>query len=218
MNNVTRTDIPEVDWGSLDPLRGWQRMTAWARGVARALAPAWDDLQGPATIGANVTALTLRQYRGGIARVRCLSYNTAQPVTYTFQMRHKWVRRTRVFPHIHLIPLANGSGVLAYTVQYEWSGQGQELPATWVSASVRRAVTAADRYREQIFDLVEGGVQPPEWAGPSSTLWVVFQVDTTNTTYSTLDGSSAANVALVDVDAHCMSSARLGTVNPYGDV
>lgn len=180
---------------------------------------AWDDQQGSASQALQgASALTLDVYRDTPARIQCMRHDQNDDVTFWYQYTHRWAKND-VRPHIHLKPLANGSGNVRITGIYAWTTKGLPLPALsgWTPFTIDVPITAADLYGEVIASL--GAITPPLLARIESA-WLVFQFQRAGTdpndtyTASKDHGLAAANIGLMGADVHFLVE-KLGTKDPF---
>lgn len=177
----------------------------------------WDDVAPSVLSGKNTAALVQEAYRDTPAQMLFFQHNTNEDITLVFQMPHRWRRDTKVFPHLHWVPMVNPATteVVHFDGYWAWSEIGGELPALtgWTSFSVTVNVGTSDAFKQKITELVPAGVTPPTGAKESTCLVVYLRRNTgTSDTYTTskASGTAQANVCLVSVDAHYQSD-KMGT-------
>lgn len=175
----------------------------------------WEDLTGSIEQATGNAALTEETYRDTPFRSKFLRHDQADELSFTYQMTHQW-NRTGVRPHIHVEPMAAGSGSLVLTGHYAWAITGEAIPAfaNWTPFTMTKAFTAADQYKPAIIAF-DAEIIPPESAGPSAMLMIHVKRDTALDTYETSKPTSpgqtaAANVRIVSFDTH-VRRALLGT-------
>lgn len=179
----------------------------------------WNDVQGTIEQGTGPTALAYEAYRDTPWKCYHWQHNQADELHYTYQMTHSW-NRGSVKPHLHVIPLASGSGVFAISGTMAWVGVSGTLgaAASWTSFHVTRSFTPADQYQHLIVSL--GTVAPRSGAHSSDVLCVYMKrnsgVTDTYTTNKTGGGTAQANVALLSSDVHYQATT-LGSVAEIGD-
>lgn len=181
---------------------------------------AWDDQPGTilhALQGA--TALTIDSFRDTPAYIACLRHDLNPDVTFWFQLSHRW-NRSQVQPHIHLLPLANGTGNVRIVGHYAWATRGLPLPAFagWTSFTKDTSITPADLYNEVVVSV--GLIDVPTIAQRESAFFV-FRftrpgADPADTYAAVKDhGVPAANLGLMGCDVHFVAE-KLGTTTPFG--
>ena len=178
----------------------------------------WNDIQGPVQEGTGASALTIEAYRDTPFRMYFTQHNQADQLHFTYQMSHDW-DGTAVKPHMHIIPMSSGSGLIHFAGQYAWvQVNGAALPAnaSWTPFTGSLSVTPADQYIERIISF--GEVQPLANPKASDILCIEVERVPATDTYETSKspGTAAANVAIVSVDCH-YRIGKLGTTNEFGE-
>lgn len=109
--------------------------------------------------------------------------------------------------HLHLIPMANGTGNVYLQIQYFWSNPGEVIPATtgWTTTYKTIPIAPTDLYMHALVGLLTN-VTPPNNEKASSILLVKITRLWTNIldTYTANKDhwSPAANIAVMYLDAH----------------
>lgn len=180
----------------------------------------WDDLYAFLDNGTGPAQLTYEGYRDTGFYMRFFRHNQDDAIFMRYQMPHGWDPTTSVAPHMHLIPMASGSGVVEFNYVYSWTRVNTgTLPAAsgWISGSVSASYTPSDQYMQKI--LAFGMISPPSGAHESAVL--VFKVErlgatNPNDTYQTGKdhGTAAANVGVLFFDLH-YQKIKAGTVSQY---
>lgn len=177
----------------------------------------WDDLYAFIDQGVGPAALTYEAYRDTGFFMRFFRHNQADNIFMTYQLPHQWDPSTAVRPHMHLIPMASGSGVVSMLYAYAWCNERDVLPGAsgWTSGSVTASYTPAHQYTHQTLSF--GTVVPPSGAFESCVL--VFKVErdaSVADTYSTnkTGGTGAANVGVLFFDLH-YQKIKAGTISEF---
>ncbi len=180
----------------------------------------WDDLIAFIDQGTGPAALTYEGYRDTGYFMRFFRHNQDDNIFMTYQMPHTWDNTTSIRPHMHLIPMASGSGDVKMDYVYSWSIVGSgTLPAAagWISGSVTASYTPADQYVQRVMSF--GTIVPPANAGDSSIL--VFKVERPGSsdaadTYQTnkTGGTTSANVGVLFFDLH-YQKIKAGSVTEH---
>jgi len=169
----------------------------------------WDDLQGTIAEGDNTGALTWEVYRDTPFKMAFFHYLQDDKLSYVWQLPHRWKQGTKVYPHLHCIPMSAPASPqdLYFTIKYYWCITGSAVPgvASWTDAApVTHTIAAADQFKLLIIGM--GGITPPALAKESSIL--LYQLTRVGTsaldTYTTnkTGGTVQANLALVSSDLH----------------
>jgi hypothetical protein len=176
----------------------------------------WTDLYAYIDEGTGPAALTYEGYRDTGFFMRFFRHNQDDNIFMRYQMPHGWDTTTDVHPHMHLIPMASGSGVVKMNYAYTWVlvNTGSFPGASgWVSGSVTATYTPSEQYMQKILDF--GQISPPANAHESAVL--VFKVerpgasDASDTYQTSKDhGTTAANVGVMFFDLHYQQS-KAGT-------
>src|SRR3990172_8057356 len=145
----------------------------------------WNDLQGAATEGNNVAALTVEAYRDTPFVMSFFRSNQDDSLSFVYQMSHAWQPGTVVRPHIHVIPMADP--VVAQNVyiigQYAWGSSTRVLPAnaSWTPFTITFAINPGDAFKVKVIDTTNAtGITPPADIEESDILCVYFQRNGTN--------------------------------------
>jgi hypothetical protein len=166
----------------------------------------WTDVTVDAQTGdRNQTQVTVENYRDTEQVKSFFRYDRDSTLSFDFQMPHMWAE-TDVKLHVHLIPMANGSGDAYFTGRTSFSGQGDELPAasSWTSFTKAFTYAPADQYKRNYDSLTT--VAAPALPGSSDILSVLVKREGTsgNDTYTTGKdhGTAAANLCVESMDVH----------------
>lgn len=180
----------------------------------------WTDLYAHIDEGTGPAALTYEAYRDTGFFMRFFRHNQDDNIFMSYQMPHSWNPTTAVHPHMHVVPMASGSGVVKMNYAYAWcSVNSGTLPAAvgWVSGSVTASYTPAHQYQQRVIDF--GTLNPP--AGASESIALVFKVERPGSsdaadTYSTNKDhqTTAANLGVLFFDLH-YQQIKAGTPTQY---
>lgn len=181
----------------------------------------WDDLSAVIAEGTGPAALTYEAYRDTGFFMRFFRHNQNDNIFMTYQMPHSWDPTTAVRPHMHMIPMASGSGIVNFNFAYSWlkvNSGTLGAGSTWITGSLTSSLTPSDQYMQKIasFDVIT----PP--SGAVESILLVFKVERSTTasdTYSTGKdhGTAAANVGILYFDLH-FQKIKAGTVIPFPEV
>jgi hypothetical protein len=184
--------------------------------------PQWNDLQGAVSQGQANLALAQDTYQDTQARYLFFSHNTADELTFRYQMSHTWVVGTDVRPHIHFIPMSApvSPQVAVFTGYYAWTQPNSDLvlPALsgWTTFRLEREISAADQYKERIVGL--DLITPPPEANDSAHLHVFWKNATSDGAYTYKTnkdhGVGTANILLLSFDTHIQND-DLGSVQEF---
>jgi hypothetical protein len=178
----------------------------------------WTDLYFDARTGdRNQAALTVEEYRDTPQLKGFVRHDRDNELHLDYQMPHEWAG-TAVNLHVHLIPMANGSGDAYFSGQYVVGGNGDELPAnaSWTPISAAITLTAAEQYKKQYRGIAT--LAAPASPGASDVYSVYLQREGLNVadTYTTNKdhGTGAANVCIESVDIH-YQRLLMGSEEPF---
>lgn len=179
----------------------------------------WDDLYAVIDEGTGQAALTYEAYRDTGFYMKFFRHSQDDNIFMRYQMTHQWDPTSAVQPHVHLIPMSSGSGVVKFDYAYSWCNVNGVLPSAsgWVSGSVSASYTPADQYKQKVIGF--GTLTPP--SGSHESAMLIFKVERpgssdTSDTYSTAKdhGTASANVAILFFDLHFQKS-KAGTKTPF---
>lgn len=180
----------------------------------------WTDLYAFIDNGTGPAQLTYEGYRDTGFFMRFFRSNQNDSIFMRYQMPHGWDPSTTVYPHMHMIPMASGSGVIKFNYAYSWTlVNNGTLPAAvgWTSGSVSSSFTPDHQYQQRIMSF--GAITAPSGSHESAVL--VFKVvrpgasDATDTYDTTKDhGTASANVGVLFFDLH-YQMIKAGTVTPF---
>jgi hypothetical protein len=178
----------------------------------------WDDLSAIINEGSGAAALTYESYRDTGFHMRFFRHNQDDNIFMTYQMPHMWNTSTSVYPHMHYIPVASGSGTLKFSYAYSWlmvNSGTLGAGSSWVTGSVSASLDASLQYMQKVISF--GQIVPPSNAVESCIL--VFKVERpgasdASDTYTTSKdhGTASANVAVLYFDLHYQKQ-KAGTVS-----
>lgn len=184
----------------------------------------WDDLVGVIHEGTGGSALTYQEYRDTGFFMRFFRHNQDDKLFVTYQMPHEW-NHGAVTPHMHVVPMASGSGNVRMDFVYTWTHVGGALSgsAGWTTGSIDTTYTPADQYQQKIIAL--GTVTPPAASSIDSAIFVVKMErnaaggDGGSDTYTTNKdhGTGAANLGLLSFDLHYQKE-KAGSVSQYPEI
>lgn len=169
----------------------------------------WKDLIGEFNIknisgGNNPTWATLFDNLQGLS----FSGSTMNQVWVDFHIPHDYALGTKVYPHIHFMPLSNNSGNVRWGIEYSIAkGHGQQsFPAT-TTIYVTQTVPANSRYKHFIIETDDNNAINSLNIEPDSFIRTRIFRDANNS----LDTHSAA-VNAWQCDLHYQAE-RIGTMN-----
>lgn len=184
----------------------------------------WGDL--PASVAVDTkgsVGLISEAYRDTGFFVKFFRSNQNDSVFMSFQMPHSWNPSTSVYPHIHVIPMSSGSGVVKMNYAYSWCLVNEALPAgrNWISGSVTASYTPSDQYVHRVISF--GSISPPANAVESAML--VFKIERpgmsdNEDTYQMSKGggtTAAANLAVLFFDLH-YQRIKAGSTSQYPEI
>lgn len=164
----------------------------------------WKDQLGNVAI-AKQSSMIDENYRDTGHIMLFFRHNTSGTLQFTTQINHDWDVGTEIRVHIHVIPMANGSGNVYFTYKYTCAGHGALFPAnaSWGSGNVTAPILAADQYKHKIISLFS---YTPVNPTNSSILLLQITRDISNPadTYETNKdhGTIQANLAALYTDIH----------------
>lgn len=171
----------------------------------------WDDQQGDISEGDGGNALTYEEFRDTPWKIFCMRHDQNDELHFRFQFSHTWKYNTAVFPHLHMLPLADPSSTeIAYFDAYHtWSRPDystEPVPSIseWTWTKVQISIEPGDAYVQKIVSF--GSITPPSWARESSILLLFIRrlgtdpVDTYDTSKD--HGLNQANIGLLSADIH----------------
>lgn len=157
---------------------------------------------------------TTEAYRDTGFIMNFLRHNQSDYFQQKIQMTHqKKLGANMNDYHLHIIPMANGSGDFCVDVQYCWVDIWWEFPAissridAW---TITIPLVAADQYKHKLVTLLTD-VTPPASESVSSIFLVKITRNPAQDTYQTNKDhwTGSANVAVLYADAH-VPSERFG--------
>lgn len=180
----------------------------------------WDDLQGTVhgNTGTGNADLTYEGYRDTDFNMYFFRHNQDDQINVIYQMTHTWDPTTQIWPHMHIIPMSNASGVIYFQYSYAWVPRGSILSANsgWTTGNVSVSVIPTDQYKHITVGF--GNITPPVNAGPSTMfLFKMKRLGTSpSDTYDTnkTDGTGSANVGVLYTDLHFQKN-KAGTDTQY---
>ena len=178
----------------------------------------WDDLYAHIDTGTGPAALTYEAYRDTGFFMRFFRHNQDDSIFMTYQMSHQWDPSTAVRPHMHYLPMANGSGVLKFNYVYAWINTNTVLPAAsgWTSGSVTASLDASSQYSHKVLGF--GTITPTSQLESSVLVLKVERPgasDAADTYQTSKDhGTATANVGVLFFDLH-YQKIKAGTVTPF---
>jgi hypothetical protein len=167
----------------------------------------WTDKTYPGTAGqTTITDLTLEDYRDtGQVQAFC-SHNQDNRVSVDFQMPHYWAG-TDVMLHVHVKPMASGTGDAIWVGSYFFGSVGEAVPAAsgWTAIGpVTQSIAPSDQYVREIVSLAT--CTAPSTPGHSDILscWFERQGSSASDTYTASKdhGTAAANICIEAYDIH----------------
>lgn len=185
----------------------------------------WDDQQGDISQGAGQAAsLSYDTFRNTPWRVYCMRHDINPEMHFVYQMDHSWRYDLPVFPHLHVLPLADpaSSEDAYFEYSYVWTRPNyasNPIPVLsgWTSSTLTITVDPGDVFVQKIVSL--GEVTPPSWARESSVfiLYIKRAGTNGNDTYDTNKGFgsvAAANLGLLSADIHFRKD-KVGTITQF---
>lgn len=169
----------------------------------------WKDLVGEFNIknisgGNNPTWSTFFDNIQGLT----FSSNTMNQVWVDFHIPHDYAMGTKVYPHIHFMPLTNASGNVRWGIEYSVAkGHGQQaFPAT-TTIYVNQYVPANSRYKHFIIETDDANAIPATNIEPDSFIRTRIFRDANNS-----GDTFNATVNAWQCDIHYQAE-RIGTMN-----
>lgn len=181
----------------------------------------WDDLYAHIDEGTGPAQLTYEAYRDTGFYMRFFRYNQDDSIFMTYQMPHAWDPTTDIYPHMHYLPMASGSGVLEFNYAYAWINVNTVLPGAsgWTSGSISASLDPSMQYKQKVMGF--GPITPS--AGQHESSILVFKVerrgqsDLTDTYETSKDhGTASANVGVLFFDIH-YQKIKAGTTTQFPD-
>jgi len=181
----------------------------------------WDDLQGTihGNQGTGQSGLTYEEYRDTGFSIDFFRHDQSDTLNMAFQMPHTWDTTTSVWPHMHVLPMASGSGNVYFEYSYTWISRNDVAPlsSSWTVGYSTTAFTPEDQFKHKIVSFVSDGLPPPVNAGASTILFIRMTRlgDNSNDTYTTnkIGGgglTAQANLGVIAADLH-YQKIRAGT-------
>lgn len=169
----------------------------------------WKDLSGEFTVrnlsgGNNPTWGTIFDNLQGLV----FSASTMNQVWVDFHINHDIALGTKVYPHIHWIPLTNASGTVRWGIEYSVAkGHGQQVFHPSVTVYVNHSIPANSFKKHFVSEVSEADAIPPTNIEPDSFVKVRVFRDANNA-LDTYPGEVHAWFA----DLHYQAE-RIGTMN-----
>jgi hypothetical protein len=171
----------------------------------------WDDMLGDISQGVGGAALTYEVFSNTPWNLYCMRHDQNDTLSMRFQFSHKWRPGTDVYPHIHVLPLADpiSTEQVYFDGYYVWTtseNPSNPVPALsgWTRVTKYLAVDPGDINVQRLVDL--GPITPPSWAKESAILLFYIRRSGTSLgdTYTTskADGTASANLGLLYFDIH----------------
>ena len=63
-----------------------------------------------------------------------------EAMSFTVQLPHNWKEGTTIYPHIHWVPRASGSGNIQWNLDYSWADLDETTPATFPAITTSSVV------------------------------------------------------------------------------
>lgn len=169
----------------------------------------WKDLSGEFTVrnlsgGNNPTWGTIFDNLQGLV----FSASTMNQVWVNFHINHDIALGTKVYPHIHWLPLTNASGTVRWGIEYSVAkGHGQQVFHPSVTVYVNHTIPANSFKKHFVSEVSEADAIPPTNIEPDSFVKVRVFRDAKNA-LDTYPGEVHAWFA----DLHYQAE-RIGTMN-----
>lgn len=181
----------------------------------------WDDLQGVVhgAQGTGKLELTYESYRDTGFNLYFWRHGQDDQVNLAFQMPHSWNRK-EINPHMHVIPMAAGSGSVYFEYEYTWSNVNDILGplSTWSTGSLEVFFDSTDQYQQKIIAIPDSGFVFDNPKPSSIFLMRIQRVGTDpKDTYDTGKdhGTANANLAILYFDTH-YKKYKNGTLKEFG--
>lgn len=166
----------------------------------------WDDEKAEIAEGTGPAALTYEAYQDTGFFMHFFRHNQDDSIFTKYQMSHQWDPTTSVYPHIHFVPMASGTGNIRFSYAYTWSQPFGLFSSSigWISGTLDVPVSASQQYLQLVANF--GEVLPLSGARESDVL--IFKVersgnDAADTYTASKDhGTAAANVGILFFDTH----------------
>lgn len=178
----------------------------------------WNDLYAQINEATGNAALTYEEYRDTNLFLKFFRHNQDDKISMTYQMSHEW-DATGVYPHMHWVPMASGSGNAIFEYSYSWwSVSGTLGPvSSWTKGYVTASIDPSMQYKHFVTNF-GGEITPPVGAKESSFLvFTVSRLGSTSNddTYqaSKDHGTNSANIGIIYFDLH-YRRGKSGTKNP----
>lgn len=176
----------------------------------------WLQTRAITTQGTGSSQLTHERYRDTGFFMDFFRHNQTDAFFGMFQLPNSWDETTAIIPHIHVIPMSDGSGAAYFTYAYAWvTGSGMLDPGShWTSGSFTMQLTAAQQYHMLVYSQ---SIDPPVGSAPGNMFF--FKVerggDNDLDTYTTAKDheTAAANIAFIAIDI-LFQLTRAGQTSP----
>lgn len=176
----------------------------------------WEDVTFPVIAGQTPTSdLTIEGYRDTGVQKAFVRHDQDNTFSIEHEMPHAWAQ-TAVKLHLHVIPMAAGSGDVVYDGYYFFGGITDTIPALsgWTAIAKTDSLVSGDQYKGRLVSLATCAA--PASPSHSSVLHAIIRRNGTSLsdTYTTSKVSpptpctAAANLCVTEVDVHYQ---RLGT-------
>lgn len=181
----------------------------------------WDDLYAFIDEGVGPAGLTYEAFRDTGFFMRFFRHNQNDNIFMTYQMPHQWDTTTAVYPHMHFVPMASGSGTLKFNYSYAWMNEGEIVPSSsgWTSGSVSASLDPSDQYTSKHISF--GAITPTSQLESSILIFKVERPgssDASDTYQTSKDHQTAsANVAVLFFDLHYQKS-KAGSIEQFPKV
>jgi hypothetical protein len=166
----------------------------------------WDDMTFAVVSGQTPnTDLTTEAYRDTGHMLAFVRHDQNNSMHVVLEMSHHWAQ-TDVLLHLHVIPMAAGSGNVIYGGRYFFGSITDVTPAAsgWTTIAKTDPLVSGDQYKGRMVSLAT--CAPPAAVSHSSILSAHIYRDglSLSDTYTTSKdhGTAAANLAIVAVDVH----------------
>lgn len=172
----------------------------------------WDDLQGDISQGVGNTALTYDPFSDTPWYFYCMRHDQNDALSFRYQLPHRWKHGTSIFPHLHMLPLADPASTehVFFDGYYTWSQNDYFITPVpdlsgWTRFTLSVPINPGDINVQKYVDF--GEVIPPSWAIESTIfLFYVRRSGTTTadsyTTSKPGGGTAQANLGLLSADIH----------------
>jgi hypothetical protein len=173
------------------------------------------DIRGSIATSTDMVEEAFRDTPFALAFVR---HDRESQFSLSTQMSHAWEPTTSVLPHLHILPMANGSGNVLFTIRSAWAHLGYSIPALsgWTSETVTVGLVPGDQYSTKL--VAFSAISPPPATTTSAVLLWHITRNGTNVldTYTTSKdhGTAQANIGILYADLHYLIT-RPGTEGIY---